>query len=104
MTTTEEQLCGTSWNFAALQLNALAETKDWDGLEAFSRERKPSPVTGYEPFIGACKYNSAPNERTARQVLSQHPGRTSRITSSGLRLPVHCGMVCRLCDGEQMGR
>ena len=52
-----------------MQLNALAETKDWDGLEAFSRERKPAPVTGYEPFIGACKNNSAPNERTARQVL-----------------------------------
>lgn len=49
-----------------MQLNALAESKDWDGLEAFSRERKPAPVTGYEPFIGACKNNSAPNERTAR--------------------------------------
>ena len=57
-----------------MQLSALAEIKDWDGLEAFSRERKPAPATGYEPFIAACKNNGAPNDRTARQVHAVDKG------------------------------
>ena len=43
-----------------LKIKALAQTKDWDGLEAFAKSKK-SPI-GYEPFVvcgdrlGTCFY------------------------------------------------
>lgn len=42
-----------------LKLKALAESKDWDGLEAFAKSKK-SPI-GYEPFIVRHGQNSIKN-------------------------------------------
>ena len=46
-----------------MQMRTLAAAKDWEGLEAFLRERK-SPI-GVEPFVAACKTHGAPNDVTA---------------------------------------
>ena len=35
-----------------LKIKGLAQTKDWDGLEAFAKLKK-SPI-GYEPFVVCC--------------------------------------------------
>ncbi len=47
-----------------LQMKALAHTKDWEGLEAFAREKK-SPI-GIEPFIATAKSSGAPDETVSR--------------------------------------
>jgi hypothetical protein len=39
----------THYSFWWLKLKALAELKDWDGLETFAKSKK-SPI-GYEPFV-----------------------------------------------------
>ena len=48
-------------------MRTLASSKDWEGLEAFAREKK-SPI-GLEPFIAAAKANSAPEGTLSRQAI-----------------------------------
>ena len=48
----------------AVQMKTLAAAKDWDGLEAFAREKK-SPI-GIEPFIAAAKQHGAPDATVSR--------------------------------------
>jgi hypothetical protein len=45
-------------------MRVLAKAKDWEGLEAFAREKK-SPI-GIEPFIAAAKIAGAPEETLSR--------------------------------------
>lgn len=45
-------------------MKTLAAAKDWEGLEAFAREKK-SPI-GIEPFIAAAKQHGAPDATVSR--------------------------------------
>jgi hypothetical protein len=45
-------------------MKTLAGAKDWEGLEAFAREKK-SPI-GVEPFIAAAKAAGAPEATLSR--------------------------------------
>lgn len=47
-----------------VQMKALANAKDWEGLEAFAREKK-SPI-GIEPFIATARSSGAPDETVSR--------------------------------------
>lgn len=49
------------------QVKTLASSKDWEGLEAFAREKK-SPI-GLEPFIAAAKANGAPEGTLSRWAI-----------------------------------
>ena len=48
------------------QMKALAKAKDWEGLEAFAREKKP-PI-GLDPFIATAKEAGAPEGTLSRLV------------------------------------
>ncbi|KAK9815234.1 hypothetical protein WJX72_000416 [[Myrmecia] bisecta] len=52
--------------FCWIKMRTMATSKDWDAMEAFVKEKKPS--IGYEPFIAACKANGAPATVTARII------------------------------------
>ena len=45
-------------------MKALAKAKDWEGLEAFAREKK-SPI-GLDPFIATAKEAGAPEGTLSR--------------------------------------
>lgn len=47
-----------------MQMKALANAKDWEGLETFAREKK-SPI-GLDPFIATAKEAGAPEGTLSR--------------------------------------
>ena len=57
-------MCCKSEVARVCQVRTLARDKDWEGLEAFAREKKP-PI-GLDPFIAAAKTHGAPDAVTAR--------------------------------------
>ncbi len=81
-------------------MRALAAERDWDGLEAFARERKP-PV-GFNPFIAAARAHGAPDAVTAR--CARHPRCAARLPAPPARLcrpPRRARrFIARLPDGK----
>ncbi|KAK9823042.1 hypothetical protein WJX81_002597 [Elliptochloris bilobata] len=59
--------------FWPLKVRTLAREKDWDGLEAFAREKKP-PI-GFEPFVAAARAHGAPDAVTARFIARMADGK-----------------------------
>jgi hypothetical protein len=56
--------CSLKQHLHDTQMKALAKAKDWEGLEAFAREKK-SP-TGLDPFIATAKEAGAPEGTLSR--------------------------------------
>ncbi len=52
-----------------MQMKALAKAKDWEGLEAFAREKK-SPI-GLDPFIATAKKAGSPEGTLSRSWTNQ---------------------------------
>ena len=74
-------------------MKALAETKDWEGLESFAKSRK-SPI-GYEPFVVSPSLGN-PFKSILGGAISD-PGQTHLLSLSPPQ-PDHAANYVQRCD------